>query len=64
VASILAWPGRYCRHLNRTLPIASEGRADGGTGYYMEPDAATLFAAARTQTHTACGAGHRRRTPE
>lgn len=48
VAGILAWPGRYCRHLNRVLPIATEGRADGGTDYYMEPDVAALFAASRT----------------
>ena len=47
VAGILAWPGRYCRHLGRVLPIATEGRADGGTDYYMEPDVAGLFAASR-----------------
>ncbi len=47
VAGILAWPGRYCRRLNRVLPIATEGRADGGTDYYMEPDTAALFTAAR-----------------
>jgi hypothetical protein len=43
VAGILAWPGRYCRHLDRALPIATEGRADGGTDYFMEPDVAALF---------------------
>ncbi len=47
VAGILAWPGRYSRHLNRTMPIATEGRADGGTDYYMEPDTAELFRLAR-----------------
>ncbi|MDQ6750757.1 MAG: DUF6416 domain-containing protein [Actinomycetota bacterium] len=47
VAGILAWPGRYCRRLDRALPIATEGRADGGTDYYMEPEVATLFTAAR-----------------
>ncbi len=47
VAGILAWPGRYSRHLGRVLPIATEGRADGGTDYYMDPDVAALFAAAR-----------------
>ena len=47
VAGILAWPGRYSRHLNRVLPISTEGRADGGTDYYMEPETAELFAAAR-----------------
>jgi Family of unknown function (DUF6416) len=49
VAGILAWPGRYCRHLGRVLPIATDGRADGGTDYYMEPEVAALFAAARNQ---------------
>jgi hypothetical protein len=43
VAGILAWPGRYCRHLDRALPIATEGREDGGTDYYMEPEVAALF---------------------
>jgi hypothetical protein len=49
VAGILAWPGRYSRRLDRPLPIATEGRTDGGTDYYMEPDVAALFRAARTQ---------------
>ena len=31
VAGILAWPGRYSRHLDRVLPIATEGRPDGGS---------------------------------
>ena len=47
VAGILAWPGRYSRKLGRTLPIATEGRDDGGTDYYLEPEVAELFAAAR-----------------
>ncbi len=47
VAGILAWPGRYSRKLARELPIATEGRADGGTDYFMEPAVAELFAAAR-----------------
>jgi hypothetical protein len=47
VAGILAWPGRYSRKLGRALPIATEGRDDGGTDYYLEPDIAALFAAAR-----------------
>jgi hypothetical protein len=51
VAGILAWPGRYSRHLDRTLPINTEGRADGGTNYYIEPDTAAIFAAAREQSH-------------
>ena len=45
LAGILAWPGRYSRHLERTLPIATEGRPDGGTDYYMEPELADLFSA-------------------
>ncbi|MDP1849635.1 MAG: DUF6416 domain-containing protein [Solirubrobacteraceae bacterium] len=49
VAGVLAWPGRYARKLTRDLPIATEGRADGGTDYYMEPAVAELFAAAREQ---------------
>lgn len=47
VAGILAWPGRYSRHLDRPMPIATEGRADGGTDYYMDPEIAALFSAAR-----------------
>jgi len=45
VAGILAWPGRYSRHLNRVLPIATEGRPDGGTDYYMASELAELFTA-------------------
>jgi hypothetical protein len=44
VAGILAWPGRYSRKLGRELPILTEGRQDGGTDYYMEPEIAALFA--------------------
>jgi hypothetical protein len=47
VAGILAWPGRYSRHLSRVMPIATEGRADGGTDYYMDPETAELFRTAR-----------------
>jgi hypothetical protein len=47
VAGILAWPGRYSRHLDRVLPIDTEGRADGGTDYYIDPDTAVIFAPAR-----------------
>ncbi|MGI8558396.1 MAG: DUF6416 domain-containing protein [Solirubrobacteraceae bacterium] len=43
VAGILAWPGRYCRRLGRVMPIATEGRADGGTDYYMAAEVAALF---------------------
>jgi hypothetical protein len=52
VAGILAWPGRYSRRLDRVLPIATEGRPDGGTDYYMDPDSAALFAAARAANKT------------
>jgi hypothetical protein len=52
LAGILAWPGRYCRHLGRVLPIDTEGRPDGGTDYFMEPDTAAIFAAARAQATT------------
>ena len=62
VAGILAWPGRYCRHLGRVLPIATDGRADGGTDYYMEPDTAALFATARAQPRPPSRGGHRRET--
>jgi Family of unknown function (DUF6416) len=47
VAGILAWPGRYCRKLGRALPIATAGREDGGTDYFMEPDVAAVFTEAR-----------------
>ena len=47
VAGILAWPGRYTRRLGRAVPIATEGRDDGGTDYFMTPEIAELFAAAR-----------------
>jgi hypothetical protein len=62
VAGILAWPGRYSRHLSRIMPIATEGRADGGTDYYMEPHTAALFAAARTQDDPTSPCGRHRRT--
>lgn len=47
VAGILAWPGRYSRHLARLLPIETAGRSDGGTDYFMEPAVAQLFRKAR-----------------
>lgn len=50
VAGILAWPGRYSRHLDRVLPIDTEGRADGGTDYYIDPDTAAIFTLAREQS--------------
>jgi hypothetical protein len=60
VAGILAWPGRYSRRVGRVLPIATEGRADGGTDYYMEPDVAALFSAAQTRRGTPVRARGRR----
>ncbi len=63
VAGILAWPGRYCRHLGRVLPIATEGRPDGGTDYYMEQDLASLFAAARERP-VGIRRAHRRRASQ
>jgi len=48
VAGTLAWPGRYSRGLGRSLPFSTAGREDGGTDYFMEPDVAALFAAARS----------------
>jgi hypothetical protein len=47
VAGILAWPGRYTRKLGREFPISTAGRPDGGTDYFMDPDVAAIFAAAR-----------------
>jgi Family of unknown function (DUF6416) len=61
VAGVLAWPGRYSRHLNRTLPIGTEGRADGGTDYYMEPDLAALFTSARARPRAPRMGGRNRR---
>jgi hypothetical protein len=52
VAGILAWPGRYSRHIGRVLPIATEGRPDGGTDYLMEPDVLRLFTTARESMPT------------
>lgn len=57
VAGILAWPGRYARKLGRELPLATEGRDDGGTDYYMQPALAQLFAAARARVRDADGGG-------
>jgi hypothetical protein len=60
VAGILAWPGRYCRRLNRVLPIETAGRADGGTDYFMEPAIAELFVATRATRPPAERAARRR----
>lgn len=53
VAGILAWPGRYSRKLARELPIATDGREDGGTDYYMDLAVAEIFAAARERVRGA-----------
>jgi hypothetical protein len=53
VAGILAWPGRYARKLARELPIATAGREDGGTDYYMDPSVAKIFASARERVRAA-----------
>jgi hypothetical protein len=53
VAGILAWPGRYARKVARELPIATAGRDDGGTDYFMEPVVAEIFAAARERVRAA-----------
>ncbi len=53
VAGILAWPGRYSRKLARELPIATEGREDGGTDYYMDPAIAEIFGAGRERVRAA-----------
>jgi hypothetical protein len=52
VAGILAWPGRYSRKLGREFPIATEGREDGGTDYFLDDEVAKLFAAARSARTT------------
>jgi hypothetical protein len=62
VAGVLAWPGRYVRHLGRALPITTAGRSDGGTDYYMEPDVAELFLAARSRPHPSHGPKRHRRS--
>ena len=58
---LLAWPGRYSRHLGRVLPIDTEGGGDGGTDYYMEPDTAALFSAARAEAKGSRRGGTRTR---
>jgi Family of unknown function (DUF6416) len=55
VAGILAWPGRYSRRLDRALPIATEGRADGGTDYFMEPEVALLFSSGGSDVSAEAG---------
>jgi hypothetical protein len=47
VAGILAWPGRYTRRAERAFPISTEGRADGGTDYFIAPAVAEVLSAGR-----------------
>lgn len=48
VAGVLAWPGRHCKAVGRTLPTEYEEGPDGESGiYWMNPDVAALFVAAR-----------------
>lgn len=63
LAGVLAWPGRYSRHAGKVLPIATAGRPDGGTDYYMDPEVAKLFAGARQALGTRRTGGGRRRGP-
>ncbi len=63
VAGILAWPGRYSRHLDRALPVATDGRPDGGTDYYMQPEVAALFGGARADAGTERRTRRRPRAP-
>lgn len=63
LAGVLAWPGRYSRHVGKVLPIATDGRPDGGTDYYMDPDVAKLFAGARRVPRTRAGGRRRRHGP-
>jgi hypothetical protein len=44
VAGVLAWPGRHCAAVNRTLP--TEWDSDSGK-YWMKPEIAALFTKAR-----------------
>jgi hypothetical protein len=60
VAGILAWPGRYSRRLGRPLPIATDGRPDGGTDYFMAPEIAELFTRAREQVGSSAARPSRR----
>lgn len=48
VAGVLAWPGRYSYAVGRYLPVRYEDGAVGkSANYWMEPDVAALFVAAR-----------------
>ena len=50
VAGVLAWPGRYCRKMNRLLPQHWTSGKDGASSvYWMDADVAALFAAVRSE---------------
>lgn len=49
VAGVLAWPGRYCRKMNRLLPQHWTSGKDGASSvYWMDAEVAGLFAAVRS----------------
>lgn len=49
VAGVLAWPGRYCWNLSRSLPSHWRDGEDGTPSvYWMDADVAVLFAAVRS----------------
>ena len=51
IAGVLAWPGRFCAAVNRTLPCRYEaGPAGTSASYWMEPEVAQLFARVRDET--------------
>jgi len=48
VAGVLAWPGRHCAAVDRTLPLEVTAQPDGGSADYRMPaPAAAVFAKAR-----------------
>lgn len=51
VAGVLAWPGRYCWQLGRHLPSSWRPGEEphSPSVYWMAPDVAELFRAARTK---------------
>jgi len=46
VAGVLAWPGRHCAAVGRTLPLKYED-GDAGANYWMSSEVADLFRQAR-----------------
>lgn len=44
VAGVMAWPGRHCAAVNRTLPFSYEdGPVGAGAQYWMNAEVAALF---------------------